>query len=273
MRFPIRLTDQRSILILHGNQAVVDALISLFKGQPVCVAGAITIEAANYLYGLLKPQLVISSVRENWLPLLNRFRSEKPATQFIGLTDSDETAQLGRSAGIENIVITDSDPESSAGGIQLCLGAWLSAPQPSGGITVLVVDDENKTLDMLSDRLSGWGYKVFTAPSGKSALRIVERDSSISMVILDMVMPEMGGLQTLKQLKAVAVGRHLDVILLSDFADREIVQQSFHFGATDFLLKPIDLDMLENTIMACVARAAFRKGPWWRRLTRTHVFA
>lgn len=102
------------------------------------MAGATTSDEARYLFDLMKPQLVIASLHRPWLLLLQRFRSERPAVHFIGLTDSDETAQEARSIGIENIVLTGSDPQSSADGIQLCLGAWLAVPQPSdSGVTIM----------------------------------------------------------------------------------------------------------------------------------------
>lgn len=255
--------EQESILVIHGTKPVVDGVISLFKGQPLLVAGATTSEEARYLFKLMKPQLVIASLHPEWLPLLERFRSDQPALELIGLTDSDEEAQQARGIGIENIVLTGRDPESWSDGIQACLGAWLSVPKASDGVTILAVDDEIEILDTLFNRLSGWGYTVRTAQSGRLALEIIEQDTSISIVILDVVMPEMGGLETLKQLKAA--GKDVDIIMLSVLADREIVRHAFNLGASDFLLKPIDMDLLENSIMACQARAAFRKRPWWRR--------
>jgi DNA-binding NtrC family response regulator len=265
------LENQRNILIIHGTKAVVDALLSLFKGQPVLAVGATTPDEARRLFDLLEPHLVISSLRLNWLPLLRRFRSERPELQFIGLTDSDELAQKARDIGIENIVLTGADPESSAEGIELCVGTWLAVQRPADGITILIVDDDVKILDILFNHLSSWGYTVRTAQSGKLALEIVERDLSISIVTLDVVMPEMGGLETLKQLKAG--GNYVDVILISDFADRQIVNQAFSLGAFDFLLKPIDIDLLENSIMACLAKAAFRKRPWWKRFAQIDALA
>jgi CheY-like chemotaxis protein len=244
-------------------KAAVDTLVSVFKGQPLLVAGAITATEAKYLFGLLSPELVITSVREEWLPLIAAFRSTRPALEIIGVTDSDQAAQIARRSAIENIVLIGADPDSWATGIQPALGSWLSAPQPRNDVTILLVDDEVETLEFLANDLSLQGYTVQTAESGKAALDMVEHDPSISLVILDIVMPQMGGLETLQRLKYLRPD--LDFVMLSAFADRAIVREAFTLGAFDFLLKPIDTNLLENSITACLARAAFRRRSWWRR--------
>jgi CheY-like chemotaxis protein len=244
-------------------KAAVDTLMSVFKGQPLLVASATTASEARYLFGLLSPDLVITSVQEEWLPLLDHFRSTRPGLEVIGVTDSDQCAQNARRIGIENIVLIGGDPDGWAGGLQPALGSWLTPPQPANDITILVVDDEVAILDLLSNNLSVRGYTVQVAENGVDALEIGGRDPSISLVILDVVMPKMGGLETLQRLK----GRRpeLDFIMLSAFADRAIVREAFSLGAFDFLLKPVDMNLLENSITACLARAAFRKRSWWKR--------
>lgn len=165
------------------------------------------------------------------------------------------------------MLTTAGHPETWADGIQLPQGAWLSVPQTSNDITILTVDDEVESLNVLFNQLSDHGYTMLTAESGKLALEIVERNLSISLVILDVVMPEMGGLETLQKLKHLNnLKRDLDVIMLSDLADSEIVRRAFSLGASDFLLKPIDTELIENSIIACLARTAFRKRSWWKRL-------
>ena len=72
----LSLTKQLNILIIHGTKAVVDALIALFKGQPVLAVGATTRDEARQFFELIKPQLVIACLRPDWLPLLEQFRSE-----------------------------------------------------------------------------------------------------------------------------------------------------------------------------------------------------
>jgi hypothetical protein len=183
-------------------KAAVDTLMSVFKGQPLLVASATTASEAKYLFSLLSPDLVITSVREEWLSLLGYFRGMRPEIEIIGVTDSDECAQNARRIGIENIVLIGGDPDGWAGGLQPALGSWLTPPQPANDVSILVVDDEADILDLLSNDLTVQGYTVQTAEGGHAALEIVDRDPSISLVILDVVMPRMGGLETLQRLKS-----------------------------------------------------------------------
>jgi DNA-binding response OmpR family regulator len=267
--FPTVLAEQRSVLILHRDQAIVDALISLFNGQTMSVAGATTSAKGTALQNLLKPQLVISSLHNDWLPVLKRLRNENPGVEIIGLTDSDLAAQNGRDIGIENIVITDADPESSAEEVQLCIGPWLGKPSESEDIKILLVDNDIKALAKLSNQISRWGYSALTARNGRRALGVLEKDPSITVVVLNFMLPEMGGLETLKEVKTAHEA--VNVIMVSEVADREIVQRALHLGAVDLLLKPLDMNMLETSIMACAARSAFRKRSWWKRLMRSRM--
>jgi CheY-like chemotaxis protein len=262
------LIAEKGILIIHELKPAVDTLVSLFKGQPLLVAGATTANEARYLFGLLKPDLIIASIHQDWLPLVVHFRSAQPTLEIIGVTHSDESAQNARRLGIDNIVLIGSHPEGWAAGIQPVLGDWLSAPQPSNDVTILIVDDEIEVLDLLCSELADEGYTVRAADSGKVALEIAERDPSISLVVLDVVMPDMGGLETLQKLKDLRT--ELEFIMISAFADRAIVREAFSLGASDFLLKPVDRILLENSVMACQARAAFRKQSWWKRRAARH---
>jgi DNA-binding response OmpR family regulator len=114
-------------------------------------------------------------------------------------------------------------------------------------INILIVDDERDFVEMLSLRLSDVGHKIWAAYSGQEALSILAETAGdalpeIDVVILDIKMPGMDGIETLKQIKA----RHpvVEVILLTGHGAVETSVRGLKAGAFDYLLKPADFDEL-----------------------------
>jgi DNA-binding NtrC family response regulator len=110
---------------------------------------------------------------------------------------------------------------------------------------VLIVDDEEEFSKTLAERLRLKGFKVEIAANGKEALKKVE-ESTFDAVILDMIMPEMSGLETLKKLKVKKP--EYQVILLTGHASVKDGIESMKYGAVDFLEKPADFDSLLEKI-------------------------
>lgn len=115
---------------------------------------------------------------------------------------------------------------------------------------ILVVDDELEVCEYLKEFLEGKGYVVTTASSGAEALKAVESGRP-HLVLLDIVMPGMNGLDALKQILEIDSG--IGVIMLTSVEDRKIVQHAVGKGAYDYLTKPINLDYLEASILARLA--------------------
>jgi DNA-binding response OmpR family regulator len=120
-------------------------------------------------------------------------------------------------------------------------------------INILVVDDERDFVEVLALRLTDAGHRVRSAYSGQEALSILaetsgERLPEIDVVILDIKMPGMDGIETLKQIKA----RHpvVEVILLTGHGAVETSVKGLKSGAFDYLLKPADFDELTAKLEA-----------------------
>ena len=256
--------QQRMALVAHWSKPEADVLLSLLNGFSVSAACATTAPEAMRLFELWKPEIVILGLNSEWIPLLQGFGSVSPPPEIIVLTKSDELAQLARSMGFENVLIED-DQESLAEGIPPFFRDWRTVSAQAGDqTTLLVVDDDAEVRSAISDFLRARGYTVVLAANGKAGLQAVERNPAISVILVDLVMPEMGGMETLKELK----GRNKDarVIMMSGFADREIVRQALKLGAFDVLLKPLKLSELEGDILACIASMEFRRNRWWESL-------
>ncbi len=107
--------------------------------------------------------------------------------------------------------------------------------------SILVVDDEPNYLVVLSELLRDEGLEVFTASSGKDGMAIVQ-DVDLDLVITDMQMPKMDGLQFLEKIKAS--NRHLPVIMITAFAEVEKAVAAMQSGAFNYLAKPFSNEEL-----------------------------
>jgi DNA-binding NtrC family response regulator len=110
---------------------------------------------------------------------------------------------------------------------------------------VLLVDDEKDFLEVLAERMAARGIEVTTATSAAEALLLVEAES-FDAIIVDLMMPDMDGIETLKRLKIE--NPDSQVILLTGHATVEKGIQAMKLGAVDFLEKPADLSVLTQKI-------------------------
>jgi len=104
---------------------------------------------------------------------------------------------------------------------------------------VLIVDDYEANISALRQLLEGEGYDVLTATNGRDALDLVHREHP-DLVLLDVVMPEVSGLDVCASLKNVAETCLTPVVLVSALQERESRLEGLEAGADDFLSKPVD---------------------------------
>jgi two-component system, NtrC family, response regulator AtoC len=121
-------------------------------------------------------------------------------------------------------------------------------------IAVLVVDDEESVRTFLGELLGGAGYQVRCASSGAQALEMLE-GGSFDAVLLDVVMPEMSGLEVLRRYRSA--GGSAPVIVLSALAGADDAVRAMKMGASDYLAKPFGNDELEDVL----ARALGTRAP------------
>lgn len=104
---------------------------------------------------------------------------------------------------------------------------------------VLIVDDEKDFVEMFSLRLEQQGEKVSTSYSGIEALKVLEQ-GGIDVVMLDIRMPGMDGIETLKQIKKLYP--IVEVIMLTGHGSTETAVEGMKLGAFDYLMKPADFE-------------------------------
>src|SRR5512146_496213 len=115
---------------------------------------------------------------------------------------------------------------------------------------ILLVDDEPGMLRYIRTLLEVDSYKVETASNGNDALQRVQRGLNPDLVLLDLLMPGLDGLQTLEQLRHVQPG--MKVVMLSCVSDTRKVAQAIRLGAQDYLTKPFQKAELDAVIKQCL---------------------
>ena len=117
--------------------------------------------------------------------------------------------------------------------------------------SVLLVDDEKGFVDTLVKRLTKRGLTTFEAFSGNQALEAIE-NNNIDIVVLDVRMPGMDGLETLNKIKKACP--LIEVILLTGHASIEVAIQGMESGAFDYLMKPMDINELVYKLQDALQR-------------------
>ncbi len=111
--------------------------------------------------------------------------------------------------------------------------------------TVLVVDDDRAHRTMLKTLLSGWGYVIFEADDGDTAIEKV-REQGFDLILMDVRMMRMSGIEALHEIKTINPA--IPVIIMTAFSSVESAVQALKKGAYDYLTKPLDFDELQIII-------------------------
>jgi len=121
---------------------------------------------------------------------------------------------------------------------------------------ILLVDDEPGILKVLGISLADRGYRVLTAENGEEALKIF-RDARPDLVLTDIKMPGMDGIELLKRMKQESPDA--EVIMITGHGDMELAVQSLKHEASDFITKPIHDDALDIALRRALERLSYKK--------------
>jgi DNA-binding NtrC family response regulator len=125
--------------------------------------------------------------------------------------------------------------------------------EQSSPVRLLLVDDEVGYLEVLSKRLTRRGYRVTTASSGTEAIRAL-RQWEFDLAVVDLKMEDMDGIEVLKVFKKMDPS--LRVIMLTGHGSERAARDGITQGAFDYLIKPVGLERLIETITAALASGA-----------------
>jgi CheY-like chemotaxis protein len=216
---------------------------------------------------------------------------EYPAKKTWGHSTFEYAVGLAAAADVPHLVLTHHDPahddafvekiERRARGNAEQLGSGLrvscayeglelavephgvrpvaAAPAPPPGRDtmrrshILIADDDPDIRALVHQALSQAGHVVLEASGGREALALIEADVP-ALLLLDLLMPEPGGLEVLKVLRSRAATTTLPIVLLTALDDEVTTRSGFELGATDYLTKPFSIPQLAARVRACLAR-------------------
>jgi DNA-binding NtrC family response regulator len=112
---------------------------------------------------------------------------------------------------------------------------------------ILIVDDDPQMLTMLKRMLATKGLESLTCSSAKEALTVLPT-SGVKLVLLDINMPEMTGLELLQKMKELMPS--VNVIMITGLGDMDIAKKCMELGAKDYITKPFDFEYLETSVFA-----------------------
>jgi DNA-binding response OmpR family regulator len=127
--------------------------------------------------------------------------------------------------------------------------------ESGGAARVLVADDDRDIRDLVAFKLGQAGYEVETAEDGVQALARV-RSAPPSLVVLDVMMPGLSGMDVARQLRADAQTATVPIIMLTAKAQEADVESGFAVGVDDYVIKPFSPRELLSRVRALLARTA-----------------
>jgi len=185
---------------------------------------------------------------------VREFRKDIPVVLYSGSV-TPELEQEAREAGANEVLSKETDCLQLAAQITKIAKAGKRILQDltaQGERSLLIVDDEDGVRRVLREFFTRKGFTVFEAEGGEQALDII-RTKDISAVLLDMRMPHMDGLQTLKKL--LEIKPKLGVVMATAEQDDEKIKKALELGAYSYVLKPFDFTYLELVVMSKLAIA------------------
>jgi two-component system KDP operon response regulator KdpE len=136
--------------------------------------------------------------------------------------------------------------------------------------TFLVVDDEKPLLDFVRKNLEVRGYRVLTASNGLEALAVFKNEQ-IDLVILDVMMPHLDGLETTRRIREVST---VPIIILTALGEESDKVRAFDLGVDDYLTKPFGVGELLGRIKAVLRRSHWSEpSPKDERIVRGEILA
>lgn len=115
--------------------------------------------------------------------------------------------------------------------------------------TILLIDDEEIVLKSLARKLSEKGFEVTTVQNGYDAIARL-RETVYDLIITDLIMEGLSGIQILKEAKKISPGT--PVMIITAYGDGKTANEAMQLGADDYVLKPCNLDDLFSRISGCL---------------------
>ncbi len=124
---------------------------------------------------------------------------------------------------------------------------------------ILVVDDDQGLVEVLKTTLTKAGYRILTAYNGEEALEKIEKVIP-DLIILDVMMPKMDGIEVAKHLLTFVSGGHIPIIFLTVKSNKEDVEKCYKAGADWYLAKPFNREELLTAVNTLLSPGYYKDG-------------
>ena len=250
-----------TILCVDDEPEILEVLTEYFTRQGYQVVTATNGVEAMFQTQRCLPQAIILDLfmpRLGGLGALDRIRRLVPEIVPILISGNPGALEMVTEAGI-NVAGAFGKPLDLVGMLGALAQAGVLPPRkvpaaakapaaktvPSGRRRVLVVDDEPEFRAVLVEYLQGKGFEVLQAGGGEEALRRFP-EFRPHIVLLDIMMPGLSGVETLRRIKTLQPGTA--VIMVSAIEDQEAARQTLVLGAADYVAKPVDFQYLDSVL-------------------------
>jgi CheY-like chemotaxis protein len=249
-----------ALILVVTDKLIVSSLLREVLGQQGHqVLTANTASTALELVQERRPRISfvdLAMSADAGIAMIRDIRARDPQSTVIAITSRNARAQEDqvRQLGVTEFVMAGDREELTRRVSRLVQRP--NAPLPASGSrqqSILVVDDEPMIVRLLSQFLTLRGYQVRTAENGREALGLVE-DSAPDLLVLDLYMPVMNGVELLQELKVR--GFLGAVVVLTGSHDQELLRQTLELGSVDVLGKPVDLERLALVVEVALALSA-----------------
>ena len=173
------------------------------------------------------------------------------------MVNIDTVVDLSRSGAVAPAMQSHGATEAVVAGLLRTL-APANSFRPAEVGRILVVDDVESNRDLLRRRLAQEGHDVILAESGRKALQVLEHEA-IDLILLDLLMPDMNGIEVLETLKSDTRWYAIPVVMISGLSETDAVLRCIEAGAEDYLPKPFDVVLLRARINAGLERKRWRE--------------
>ena len=262
--------DRQTVLVVDDSTTFREALREALEGDGYAVIAAASGEEGLALLSSRRADAVIVDgvmPQMDGATFIRRLRLDAALRGMpcLLLTASAERGAELRAleSGADAFVLKTDDTSVILAKLKAAMRGAASAKPTSADLAtllgphkILAVDDSATYLNALTEALRGEGYDVVTARSGEEALELLAVQS-VGCILLDLVMPGLGGTETCRRIKAAALMRDIPLVMLTSLDDRAAMLDGFSAGADDYIAKSAEFDVLKARVRVQIRRKQF----------------
>jgi DNA-binding response OmpR family regulator len=240
---------ERSVLIVDPWPRDVERLLLRLRREAIVSFGTTEVEEGLRLLERRRPRVLIVGLELDGAERLLDRACAYAGMRVIVTTRSSRMLPLAGDREFDDILLKD---ESFAHRVVERMWQFIAPESGANPLPrLLAVDDHRDTLELYSTYFSNRGYQILTSNSGEDAIRRLEHPRAIDVVLLDVLMPGVSGLDVLRFLMRQEF--RPGVLMVSAIGDSETVVEAQKLGAHLYLVKPVDLPQLETAVESCLA--------------------